>query len=174
METGVSLGSNLGDRLAHLRRGAAGLAALPGARLLARSRVYETDPMDVPAAYRALPFLNAVVVLDWAGSAHDLLRAAKALEAAEGRRRGERNGPRPLDLDLIYADGLRMDEDGLTLPHPRTLERRFVLEPLADVRPELVLPGAGKTVCQALAALPPGGARLFAAVWVSNEKAGAA
>ncbi len=159
MEAGLSLGSNLGNRVEHLRQAVRHLAALPGVRILAKSRVYETEPVEVPDAYRGLSFLNAVVILRWSGSARDLLRETKSIEAEAGRTRGERNAPRPLDIDIIYAGSEVVDEPDLTVPHPRARERRFVLEPLADVRPALVLPGGDTTVREALAALPPGGAR---------------
>lgn len=162
MEAGLSLGSNLGDRLAHLRQAVSRLAALPGARILARSRVYETEPVEVPAAYRGLAFLNAVVILEWPGTVRELLAATKEIERAEGRERGERNGPRTLDLDILYAGGLRVEEPDLLVPHPRWAERRFVVEPLAEVRPDLALPGGRLTAREALAALPAGGVRVFA------------
>jgi 2-amino-4-hydroxy-6-hydroxymethyldihydropteridine diphosphokinase len=162
MEAGLSLGSNLGDRLEQLRRAVSRLAALPGVRILARSRVYETEPVEVPAAYRGLVFLNAVVIAEWPGTPRELLAAAKELERLAGRERGERNGPRTLDLDILYAGGTRLDEPDLVVPHPRWAERRFVVEPLADVRPDLVLPGGRLTAREALAALPAGGVRVFA------------
>ena len=157
MEAGLSLGSNQGNRLGRLRQAVRRLSAFPGARILARSRVYETEPVDVPAAYRGLSFLNAVVILEWPGSARELLGETQAIEVLAGRRRGERHGPRPLDIDIVYMGAEQVNEPDLTVPHPRARERRFVLEPLAEVRPALVLPGAGLTVREALAALPAGG-----------------
>ena len=159
MEAALSLGSNRGNRLGHLRRAVRRLAALPGARVVARSRVYETEPVDVPDAYRSLAFLNAVVIVEWSGTARGLLAAAKAFERAAGRRPGERNAPRPLDIDILYAGDATESRAELTVPHPRWDERRFVLEPLAELRPDAKPPGSRRTVAQALAALPPGGVR---------------
>ncbi len=162
MEAGLSLGSNLGDRLEQLRQAVSRLAALPGVRIVARSSVYETEPVEVPAAYRGLAFLNAVVIVEWPGTVRELLAAAKAIERAAGRVRGERNGPRTLDVDILYAGTARLEEPDLIVPHPRWAERRFVVEPLAEVRPDLALPGGRLTAREALAALPAGGVRAFA------------
>lgn len=150
----------MGDRLARLREAVRQLAALPGVRILGKSRIYETEPLEVPEAYRGLAFLNAVVIVEWPGTARGLLDAAHAIEAAAGRVRTGRNEPRPLDVDIVYAGSGATAEPGLTVPHPRWMERRFVLEPLAELRPDLAPPGSRRTVREALAALPPQGARL--------------
>jgi 2-amino-4-hydroxy-6-hydroxymethyldihydropteridine diphosphokinase len=129
----VALGSNLGDRSAHLRGGRAALAALPATRLVASSRVYETAPVGPPPQG---PYLNAVVQLETRGSARELLARMLAIERAEGRKRDpdeERWGPRTLDLDLLLFSESRIDEDGLQVPHPRLHERPFVLEPLCEL-----------------------------------------
>jgi 2-amino-4-hydroxy-6-hydroxymethyldihydropteridine diphosphokinase len=160
MEAGLSLGSNQGNRLGHLRQAVRRLALLPGLRILAKSRIYETDPVDVPEAFRNLAFLNAVVIVEWPGPVRDLLAATKGLERAAGRKPGVRNAPRPLDIDILYAGRRTVDEADLRVPHPRWMERRFVLEPLAELRPHLALPGCRQTVREALAALPPGGVRI--------------
>jgi 2-amino-4-hydroxy-6-hydroxymethyldihydropteridine diphosphokinase len=165
MEAGLSLGSNQGDRVAHLRGAARRLAARPGVRVLGKSRFYETEPVDVPEAFRELLFVNAVIVVEWPGTAHELWAATKELEAAAGRERGVRNGPRPLDVDIVYAGAEVVDEPRLTVPHPRWRERRFVAEPLAELRPELVLPGSPLRVREVLAALPPGGVRVIPESW---------
>jgi 2-amino-4-hydroxy-6-hydroxymethyldihydropteridine diphosphokinase len=127
----LGLGSNLGDREANLR---AALAALPG--VSAVSPVYETEPVGGPPGQG--PFLNLVVELDTDLSPRALLRVAKRLEEAAGRRPGPRNGPRPLDVDVLLVGDLVVDEPDLVVPHPRMRERRFVLRPLADLAPELV------------------------------------
>jgi len=158
MEAGISLGANEGKRLIQMRRAADEMGGLPGVRILERSSVYETLPVDVPTRYQALKFLNAVLILDWPKGPEELLEVCQALERAAGRvRTGERNAPRPLDLDIVYLDGLVLSGERLTLPHPRWAERRFVVEPLADVRPDLVLPGQRRTVREILASLPVGG-----------------
>jgi len=132
----VGLGANLGDREATIR---AALAELPG--LVAVSELRETDPVgvvDQPA------FLNGAAALETELSARELLDALLALERELGRARRERWGPRTIDLDLLLYGEERIDEPGLTVPHPRLHERRFALEPLADLDPELVVPGRGR------------------------------
>jgi len=137
------VGSNLGDRLAHLQFAVDGLAAEVG-RVVALSPVYETEPVGGPAQP---DFLNAVVVIETARSPRDLLRVAKSLEAAAGREppeAGQRWGPRPLDIDILMVGDERIGEPDLVVPHPRIHQRAFVLAPLADVAPEFVVaPSAG-------------------------------
>jgi 2-amino-4-hydroxy-6-hydroxymethyldihydropteridine diphosphokinase len=137
------LGSNLGDRAAHLQFGVDGLAAQAG-RLVALSPVYETEPVGGPPQP---DFLNAVVVIETALPGRELLRVAKSLEAAAGREPpepGKRWGPRPLDIDILIIGDERITEPDLVVPHPRIHQRAFVLAPLADVAPELVVaPTAG-------------------------------
>jgi 2-amino-4-hydroxy-6-hydroxymethyldihydropteridine diphosphokinase len=133
----LSLGSNVGDRMGHLRRG---LAALGTALdVAAVSPVYETDPVGGPEQG---PYLNAVVLAE-AVDALAALGAAQSAEAAAGRTREVRWGPRTLDVDVIDAAGTTSDDPALTLPHPRAHERAFVLAPWADVDPHAVLPGHG-------------------------------
>lgn len=151
----IALGTNLGDRLVHLSAAVAGLAATPGLRVVAVSPVYETLPVGGPAQP---DYLNAVVFADSTLPAPELLRRAQAVEAASGRVRTERWGPRTLDIDLVAYDSLRADAPELTLPHPRAHERSFVLAPWADVDPNAELPGHGRVV-DLLAGLGPGGVR---------------
>jgi 2-amino-4-hydroxy-6-hydroxymethyldihydropteridine diphosphokinase len=126
----LALGSNLGDRRAHLL---AAVAALPD--LDAVSDVYETAPVGGPDDQGA--FLNLVVRLDTDRTARDLLALCGQLEAAAARVRLERWGPRTLDVDVVWIDGEVVDEPDLVVPHPRMLERRFVQVPLLDVAPDL-------------------------------------
>jgi 2-amino-4-hydroxy-6-hydroxymethyldihydropteridine diphosphokinase len=155
MECGLSLGTNLGDRLGNMAGAAERLAALAGMRVTARSHIYETEPVEVKAIYREMAYLNAVVVVEWQGDLSALSAAVHGVEAVMGRVRGEdRNAPRPIDIDILYADDVMLDDDDLTLPHPRWSERRFVVQPLADVRPSLCIPGQNRTVAAILAALP--------------------
>jgi 2-amino-4-hydroxy-6-hydroxymethyldihydropteridine diphosphokinase len=131
----VGLGANLGDREATIR---AALAELPG--LVAVSELRETDPVgvvDQPA------FLNGAAALDTDLSPRELLDALLSIERELGRERRERWGPRTIDLDLLLYGEERIDEPGLTVPHPRLHERRFALEPLAELAPGLELPGRG-------------------------------
>jgi 2-amino-4-hydroxy-6-hydroxymethyldihydropteridine diphosphokinase len=127
----VALGSNLGDRWATLRRAA---DELPD--VVARSSVYETDPVGGPAGQG--PYLNAVLQLDTARSARRLLDDAQAAEARAARVRTERWGPRTLDVDILWIEGETHAEPDLIVPHPRMWERGFVLAPLAELAPDLV------------------------------------
>ena len=142
----IALGSNLGDPRQQVLDAMDALQRLPDSRVLQRSRLYRTPPwgvLDQP------DFINAVVAIDTGLSPHALLDALHAIEQQAGRVRLERNGPRTLDLDLLYMDGVRINDAQLTVPHPRIAERAFVLLPLADVAPELQLPAG--TVAELLA-----------------------
>lgn len=166
MRTGVALGSNLGDRLAHLRAGRDLLRSLDEEPdLFGVSPVYETDPVD--CAPGTAPFLNAVIEIGTRLEPAALLAELRALEHRLGREDAPgRNLPRPLDLDILYAGNLRSAGEHIVIPHPRAHERRFVLQPLADIRPTLALPGADASVAQLLARLPATPAvRLFARDW---------
>jgi 2-amino-4-hydroxy-6-hydroxymethyldihydropteridine diphosphokinase len=126
----VALGSNLGDRLRHLRRARRALDRLPGTRVVAVSDVYESAPVG-PGRQR--PYLNAVAALRTTLKPLSLLVELKRLEAAAGRRPGRRWGPRPLDLDILSYGRLRMRTPLLTLPHPLAARRAFVTVPVADL-----------------------------------------
>ncbi len=155
MEFGISIGSNLGDRLAHLRAARTRIVALPDMRLTACSPLYETEPVDVGPVYRDQAFLNAVLIVESAQTPEAFAAALHAIEDALGRVRGaDRNAPRPIDLDVLYAGDRTSADATLTLPHPRWAERRFVVQPLADVRPDLRLPGVSGTVREILLTLP--------------------
>ncbi|MGW5050555.1 2-amino-4-hydroxy-6-hydroxymethyldihydropteridine diphosphokinase [Actinokineospora sp. NPDC004072] len=133
----LSLGSNLGDREGHLRAAVAGFADV----LVAVSPVYETAPWGVTDQP---DFLNAVLIVeDPAADEWAWLRRGQALEAASGRVREQRWGPRTLDVDVVTVDGVRSDHPDLLLPHPGTAERATVLIPWLDVEPDAVVPGAG-------------------------------
>jgi len=126
----VSLGSNLGDREGYLARAREALESQPGVAVLAASRVYETAPQDLtdqPA------FLNQVLCLETTLEPLELLHACEAIELAEDRTREVQFGPRTLDLDILLFQAVETDDPELTLPHPRLLQRAFVLVPLAEV-----------------------------------------
>ena len=130
----IGLGSNLGDREAELRRALASLSS--GGDVTAVSPVYESDPVGGPPDQPA--YLNAVVELSTSDSPRALLERCRGLEAAAGRVRTVRFGPRTLDADLLVVGDERVDEPDLEVPHPRMWERCFVLAPLADLAPDLV------------------------------------
>lgn len=154
MRCGIALGSNLGDRLAHLRAGKAAVAPLHTGSAAPRvSPVYETEPVDCEPG--TAPYLNAVMEIETDAEPLALLRALQQIERAEGRPAEHgRNASRTLDLDLLYAGETTLRSAELTLPHPRLSERRFVLQPLVDIRPELLLPGFREPVADLLAQRP--------------------
>jgi 2-amino-4-hydroxy-6-hydroxymethyldihydropteridine diphosphokinase len=134
----VGVGANLGDREATIR---AALDALPG--VVAVSTLRETDPVGV--VDQPL-FLNGAVALETTLAPRALLETLLAVERELGRERGERWGPRTIDLDLLLYGDETIDEPGLTVPHPRLHERPFALEPLLDLDPELAIPGRGRVI----------------------------
>jgi 2-amino-4-hydroxy-6-hydroxymethyldihydropteridine diphosphokinase len=131
----LALGSNLGDRLAHLQLAVDGVAGTEGVDLVAVSHVYETAPVGGPPQPA---YLNAVVAIDTGLDPHALLALAQRIEHDAQRVRAERWGPRTLDVDVLLYDDVRLTDPDLTLPHPRMWERGFVLAPLRDVAPTLV------------------------------------
>ena len=139
----VALGSNLGDREQTLHDALDALAAEPGIAVVGVSLLRDTEPVGLADQPR---FLNGAAALETDLDARELLDTLLAVEQRFGRRRDDvpAQGPRTLDLDLLLYGGARLDEPGLRLPHPRLHERRFVLEPLADLDPELEVPGRGR------------------------------
>ncbi len=136
----VALGSNLEDPVAQVRAGLRALAALPDTRLVAASSLYRNPP----AGYHDQPdFVNAVAQIETDLAPRDLLNALLAIERRHGRSRDFPNAPRTLDLDILIYGQQVVHETGLTIPHPRMLERAFVLVPLAEIAPAVVVPGAG-------------------------------
>lgn len=150
---GIALGSNLGDRMRNLRAALDALReiATPGAPVLT-APVYQTEPRFCPPG--SPDFLNTVVEIRFDGSPLELLAQTRAIEKQLGRTRGaERNTPRVIDIDLLYLGNDIFEDAELTLPHPRIGERRFVLQPLADIHPDLVLPGQSQSVSEILQAI---------------------
>jgi 2-amino-4-hydroxy-6-hydroxymethyldihydropteridine diphosphokinase len=139
----VALGSNLGDREGTLRAALEALAAEPGIDVVAVSRFYDTEPVGYVDQPR---FLNGAAALETELPARELLERLLAVELRFGRSREDvpAQGPRTLDLDLLLYGDAEIDEPGLRVPHPRLHERRFVLEPLADLDPALEVPGNGQ------------------------------
>jgi len=136
----VGLGSNLADPLVQVRQALMELESIPGTRVTARSSLYRTSPVG----YLEQPdFINAVASVQSTLRPHALLSALLVIENRHGRRRAMRNAPRTLDLDLLLYGEEVLEEDGLTLPHPRLHERAFVLAPLAEIAPGAMVPGRG-------------------------------
>lgn len=136
----IALGANIGEPLRQVEAGFAALAALPETRLMMRSSLYRSAPVG----YADQPdFINAVAVIETLLEPHALLDALLAIERAHGRVREFANAPRTLDLDIVLYGDTVMHDAGLTIPHARMLERAFVMVPLAEVAPEMKVPGRG-------------------------------
>jgi 2-amino-4-hydroxy-6-hydroxymethyldihydropteridine diphosphokinase len=150
MKVGIALGSNLGNRMENLRAAKQAIVDLVGNKALLVSPVYETDPVHCePGAGK---FLNAVLEIGYDGDPSELLEHMIGIEESLGRERDHgRNVSRKIDIDLLYADELNVENERLQLPHPRLGTRKFVLQPLADIRSDLVLPGQTKTIGELLA-----------------------
>ena len=166
MKAGIALGSNLGDRRAQIAAGRDFVFSLhESAAAPFCSGLYETEPVECAPGTGA--FLNAVIEIETSLEPPDLLQRLRDYEHSSGRSEHRaKNSPRALDLDLLYAGKIRLDSPALVLPHPRMTSRRFVLQPLADIRAVLLLPGQSATVAQLLSTLPPDPAvRLLARDW---------
>jgi len=146
MRTAVALGSNLGDRLENLRAARRAILGLSNVKPpILSSAIYETDPVDCePGANK---FLNAVIEFDYDLDPPSLLEELIRIEKALGRKRDHPNNvSRTIDIDMLYYDQRIIEDERLQLPHPRMHLRKFVLQPLADIRPGLILPGQTQTV----------------------------
>ncbi len=146
---GIALGSNLDNRLKHLQDARDLLRKLAEPESFLQAPVYQTEPVACPPD--SPDFYNTVIEFEYAGTAYDLLDATQAIEFRLGRVAvSERNAPRVIDVDILYFGDERIEGDILDLPHPRLTSRRFVLQPLADIRPDLVLPGDAATIAEHL------------------------
>ena len=159
----LGFGSNLGNRLEHLQAAISQVSGL--GEVVAISSLYESAPVGGPEQD---PYLNAVVVLQTDSAADDLLGTLRSIESEQGRERGARWGPRTLDLDILVSDGPTIDEPDLSIPHPASGQRRFVLEPLVEVWPEITVSG-GMTATGALAAVGGQEVDLLAVKWAQPE-----
>jgi 2-amino-4-hydroxy-6-hydroxymethyldihydropteridine diphosphokinase len=157
MRTAVALGSNIGDRLENLREARKAIVSLANVKApILSSAVYETEPVGCEPGARN--FLNAIVEFEYGDNPAHLLEQLIQIEEALGRKRDHpQNVSRTIDIDLIYCGDQRIDDERLQLPHPRLHLREFVLRPLADIRPELMLPGQTKTVNELLTDLKQSG-----------------
>jgi 2-amino-4-hydroxy-6-hydroxymethyldihydropteridine diphosphokinase len=154
-EIGLSLGSNMGDRLANLNSACEDLNRYEGITVVSKSRIYETEPVGVEDKYQYALYYNAFVVIKTVLSLSSLLDVTKKLENNYGRDLcSEKNSPRPLDIDIIYVGDLTFNRDKIKVPHERWYERRFVVQPLVDVRPDIIIPGQSETAEQILKKLP--------------------
>ena len=157
MRTAVALGSNLGDPLGNLRAARKAIVDLAGVQPpVLSSAIYETEAVDCEP--NAGKFLNAVLEFDYEGDPTDLWKKLMEIESALGRpRHHARNVSRKIDIDLLYAGEIHIDTQELQLPHPRMHSRQFVLQPLLDIRPDLILPNQTKTVRELLAQIDESG-----------------
>jgi 2-amino-4-hydroxy-6-hydroxymethyldihydropteridine diphosphokinase len=153
MRAAVALGSNLGDRLDNLRAARKAILHAPNVKApVLSSAVYETEPVGCEAG--AERFLNAVIEFEFQGDPAILIDQLIGIEEALGRKRDHpKNVSRIIDIDLLYCGNERIHNERLQLPHPRIQLRKFVLKPLADIRPDLVLPGQTKPITKLLVEL---------------------
>jgi len=147
----LSLGSNVGNREAQLRDAQGRLGST--GRVTAVSSFYETEPVE----FTEQPwFLNCAVAIETKSTPQRLMAAILQIEQQMGRKRIQKKGPRSIDIDILLFDGVVMETEELVLPHPALHQRRFVLEPLAEIAPDAVHPVFRKKIRDLLAALPPG------------------
>ena len=152
----IAIGSNLGDRIANVKKAVLRAADEVKATLVFMSSFYETEPWGIKEQG---PFVNAVMAVETGLKPVELLAHLKSVEAGMGRQKAERWGPRTIDLDIIFYDSLVMDEDWLTIPHPAAHERAFVMVPLAEIAPEFVHPVLGRTVSEIAGSLDTSGVK---------------
>jgi 2-amino-4-hydroxy-6-hydroxymethyldihydropteridine diphosphokinase len=148
----IALGSNLGDRVENLRRAVAAICQLRDTHLIAAAPLYQTDPVDCPPGSE--PFYNSVIEICTALPLVQLLKLLRGIESRLGRpHQHPHNAPRTIDLDILCSGELILNTPELIIPHPRMTRRAFVLQPLADLHPGLILPGQENTVCSLLETL---------------------
>jgi 2-amino-4-hydroxy-6-hydroxymethyldihydropteridine diphosphokinase len=156
VDIGLSLGSNLGDKITNIRNAAEKLVAFEDTGLVGKSHLYETEPVDVRSEFQHLKFVNSVLIVSSTAPAEEWLSRIGSVEAELGRQRDtdDKNAPRPVDVDIIFYGDQLIGSGGLVVPHPRWAQRRFVVQPLADLQPDRVLPGMSQSVGEILKELP--------------------
>lgn len=160
MKVILSLGSNLGDRVANIKNAIGELSRLEKTEIVAEAKIYETEPVDVPAEFADSLYLNTAALLETGLTADEISFAVHDIEARLGRKREGYHSPRTIDIDIISYGCERRSTPELKLPHPEAASRRFVLTPLCDICPDAVLPGQTRTAAELLAALPPDGQKV--------------
>jgi 2-amino-4-hydroxy-6-hydroxymethyldihydropteridine diphosphokinase len=167
IEAGFCLGSNMGARLRQLSQAKTLMLLDPRVMFRDQSAVYETEPVGVEEKYQTLKFLNAVLIVESPYTAEEWLKKIKTIENTLHRvRTTDRNAPRTIDIDILFCGSEIVDSSLLQVPHSRWAERRFVVQPLAEVRPERVLPGTEMPVRKVLEQLPDNqDVRLFTEKW---------
>jgi 2-amino-4-hydroxy-6-hydroxymethyldihydropteridine diphosphokinase len=149
---GIALGTNLGNRLTHLRKARALLRAFTDKDShYLQAPIYQSVPVDCTEG--APDFFNTVIEIEYIGEPHDLLAKTQGIEIKLGREAVQvrnKNAPRVIDLDILYFGNESIRDEILTIPHPRLTHRRFVLQPLNDIRPNLILPGDDVTISEHL------------------------
>lgn len=143
----LGIGSNLGDRYANIRAAVELMGKIDGLKVKGISSLYETEPCGGPPQGK---FLNGVIEVETQLSPRELLEKLKEIERRLGRVKTVANGPRTIDLDILLYQDLVVDEEDLKIPHPRVTQRRFALEPLAELNPDLIHPISNKKVAQLL------------------------
>jgi len=155
MEIGFSLGSNLYNRKRLLMQAKNLLINAPKTHFVDQSPIYETSPVEVLPEYEELTYLNSILIVESGMPLESWISYIGKIEHSLGRERtDDRNAPRPIDIDVIYADEQVVNTEELEVPHPRWAQRRFVVQPLSDVRPDLVLPAEKLPVSAVLHTLP--------------------
>ncbi len=167
VQTGFSLGSNVGGRLRLLSQAKTLLLMDPAVRFVDQSSAYETEPVDMKKEYRALKFINAVLIVESPYTSEEWLPKIKKIEDTLHRvRTDDRNAPRTIDVDILFVGDEVVDSDLLQIPHPRWAERRFVVEPLAEVRGDFVMPNSTCPVRKILEQMSASDdVRLFSEKW---------
>ena len=156
-EVYLTVGSNMGDRVANVLEAVDRVGNMEGVELLKRGELYETEPQDVKDQQW---FVNAAVMIRAELGPWELLRGVKEIESKMGRAEGERRGPRVIDIDIIFYGDVILYTPDLMIPHPRAVWRRFVLRSVADIDPGFVHPALGRTVLELLEDLPPEGQKM--------------